>query len=247
VRIYATVTEAMNETARDLLEMGRERRTQTMQDKVITDCEEFFTKELTNISFCVTEPMNNLDGVFHLPGQAEEMKEYAEMEFADRIEPTTLNPGRAWKTRKNVWNEFRERNKGRFAYTYNERIRMSLDYVIEALRNDINSRQAVLSIWNPVLDPPKMGIDRVPCSLYYQFITEPSNDDSVPKLNIIYAMRSLDLVTHMPVDIYLAIRMLGHVSMRVGCDVGKFFMNVASLHYYKKDGAKLERLMKHNA
>jgi thymidylate synthase len=247
MRIYSKTGHMMSETARDLLEMGVERFTHTMQDKNIIGDLNYSTKELTNISFCITRPLDDLDGVFLLPGSSSENREWCEAEFAERVSLKDINPGNAWNQRAGIWKEFLRRNNGKFSYTYNERIRPQLSKIISRLAEDPMSRQCVLSVWNPTIDILKIGIDRVPCSLYYHFLAEPI-DQSDPggdiALNMIYAMRSCDFVTHMPNDVWLAIKLLEFVAYTCKLKMGKFFMNISSLHYYAKDEERLVEYMK---
>ena len=240
MRIFTSVSDAMNEMARDLYEMGVERHTKTMQDRNIVDDYNFYTKELTNVSFAITRPIDGLDEIFILPEQGK-YKEWADSEFNERIDVKHINPGVAWMLRPDLWSEFLLRNKGRFSYTYNERIRVQLERIVEILKIDIMTRQAILAIWNPIVDVPKIGIDRVPCSLYYHFMANGNND--IVELDMVYAMRSCDFINHMPNDVYLAIRLLEFVCDTIGANLGKFFMNVSSLHYYKKDEHVLDKFM----
>lgn len=238
----------MSETARNLSEMGVERFTATMQDKRIKGIPGYSTKELTNESFCITKPLFDMHKVFLLPNQkTPEIKQWCDNEFAERISISHINPGEAYKHRPEMWEQFLNRNEGRFAYTYNERIRPQLTRIIETLKDDISSRQCILSIWNPTIDVPKLGIDRVPCSLYYHFLATPRISDKPEgdmELNMIYAMRSCDFVNHMANDVYLAIRLMKWVCGRLFVKSGKFFMNISSLHYYQKDEELLDEYMK---
>lgn len=242
MRIFTNCSDMMNEVARDLYEMGVVRCTLTMQDKDISGDSDFVTKELINYSFCVTDPLRSINGLFLLPNQNRIMYDWCKLEFSERINSRFINPGGAWVLRSEVWEPFLTRNRGRFAYTYNERIRTQLPLIIERLGEDVWSRQCILTIWNPTIDVNRLGIDRVPCSIYYHFLA--SEIDGKPSLNLIYAMRSCDFVTHMPNDVYLAILLLEYVCQCVAMPIGKFFMNISSLHYYKKDEGVLDEFMR---
>jgi len=253
MRIYQTIEQMLNETARDLLEMGVIRRTTTMQDKNISNDENFTTKELTNFSVCITDTKKytkleaeNLFESFSIAEDAHILMEWCIDEFAERVSSSLINPGRAFGIRVEVWNEFRTKHKGRFAYTYNERIRTQLPTIVDALTIDPWSRQCVMMIWNPVIDVNRIGEDRVPCSLHYHFMCTP-DEHGEPELNVIYAMRSCDFVTHMLCDVYLALLMLNYVCVNLpgikGIKLGKLFINISSLHYYKKDEGPLKKFM----
>ena len=61
MRIFTTNEEAIKEVERDLWEMGITVKTHSMQDKVIENDEDFFTKELSPYSFQVTNPRGDRD------------------------------------------------------------------------------------------------------------------------------------------------------------------------------------------
>ena len=191
----------------------------SMQDKK----GEFETLELQNYSYTLLNAnSNDVTGA---------IQPWADAEFDERINPAgNINPGSAWELRKDVWTEYM--HEGKMAYTYNERIMFNnqLEKIIERLKADHDSRQLWLSIWNPGIDPDKLGgISRVPCSLGYNFQFRDG------KLNMHYVMRSCDFNTHFRNDVYLAIRLLEYVAERAGLEVGNFTHTMFSLHVYKKD------------
>ena len=121
---------------------------------------------------------------------------------------------------------------GKMAYSYNERFFLNdqLEKIISRLKEDHDSRQLWLSVWNPNEDVDKLGgISRVPCSLGYNFQFRDG------KLNIHYVMRSCDFKTHFINDSYLAVKLLEYVAGRVGLPVGSITHTMFSLHIYKKD------------
>ena len=70
----------------------------------------------------------------------------ADNEFLERINNEPLNPGGAWTLRKDIWEQFLV--DGKFDYTYSERMFDSLRSVISLLKNDPDTRKAVLPIFN---------------------------------------------------------------------------------------------------
>jgi thymidylate synthase len=149
-------------------------------------------------------------------------------EMVDRLDPTYINPGDAYKLRLKVWEEFL--HDGKFSYTYNERIRTQLPIIIEELKKHPHSRQAIIEIHNNIYDIKNMGGGaRIPCSMFYQFLMR---DNS---LDLFYTMRSCDFITHWTNDVWLGIRLLMYMSRQTGFSVGRFMHYITSLHAYRKD------------
>jgi thymidylate synthase len=144
-----------------------------------------------------------------------------------------VNPGTAWETRPEVWTEFLHETPigPKFGYSYSERFSNhdGLERIIARIKEDPDSRQLYLSVWDPN-DVEHLGaIARVPCSLGYLF--QVRND----RLNMTYSMRSCDAVTHFHNDVYLAFRLQQYVSDLTGYPVGNFTHFINSLHIYRKD------------
>lgn len=236
MRIYMDAHEAFEEIKRDLAEMGIWVKPKTMQDKVIEGDANYETTELQN--YCYTILNATSSGV---PGVE---KPWADLEFAERIHdpflrgedgellssPLFINPGEAWKARSEVWEEFM--HDGKMGYTYNELIWNNDQFtkVVNRLGEDPDSRQLWISLWDPTRDPDLLGgVSRVPCSLGYGLQVRNG------KLNLHYVMRSCDFSTHFANDVYLAIRMLEHISHMTNYPVGNFTHTIFSLHVYRKD------------
>lgn len=234
--------EAYEEIKRDLAEMGIVVKPKTMQDKNIEGNPDFETKELQNYCYTILNAKSSdVEGVIQ-PWADEEFKERITDPFCDFKNdfggcmpiPNFINPGTAWELRKDVWTEYM--HGGKMAYTYNERIwnNDQLSKIIVRLKEDHDSRQLWLSIWDPTKDVDKLGgISRVPCSLGYNFQFRDG------KLNIHYVMRSCDFNTHFINDVYLGMKLLEYVANMCGMEVGNFTHTIFSLHVYKKDVANV--------
>ena len=235
MRIYINAEEMIEETKRDLAEMGIVVRPATMQDKYVKGNPDYETRELQNYSYCLLEAKSQ-----DIPGV---IQPWADAEFLERItdpflrapdgklsEPHFLNPGKAWELRKEVWTEYL--HEGKMAYTYNELIwnNDQVTKIINRLKEDPDSRQLWISLWNPNKDPDFLGgVSRVPCSLGYGLQVRDG------KLNLHYVMRSCDFATHFRNDVYLAIKFLEWVAEKTGYPVGSFTHTIFSLHVYNKD------------
>ena len=235
MRIYVNAQEMIEETKRDLAEMGIVVRPATMQDKYIKGNPDYETKELQNYSYCLLNAKSS-----DIPGVSQP---WSDAEFEERItdpflrapdgelsEPHFINPGKAWELRKEVWTEYL--HNGKMAYTYNELIwnNDQVTKVINRLKEDPDSRQLWISLWSPERDPDLLGgVSRVPCSLGYCFQVRDG------QLNLHYVMRSCDFATHFRNDVYLAIKFLEWVAAQTGYPVGSFTHTIFSLHVYNKD------------
>ena len=238
MRIYINAEEMIEETKRDLAEMGIVVRPATMQDKYIKGNPDYETRELQNYSYCLLDAKSR-----EIPGVSQP---WADAEFQERVTdpwerdsggkrklsplPKFINPGEAWKLRKEVWTEYL--HEGKMAYTYNELLwnNDQTRKVINRLKEDPDSRQLWISLWDPEKDPDFLGgVSRVPCSLGYGLQVRDG------KLNLHYVMRSCDFATHFRNDVYLAIKFLEWVAEKTGYPVGSFTHTIFSLHVYNKD------------
>lgn len=235
MRIYINADEMIEETKRDLAEMGIVVRPATMQDKYVKGNPDYETRELQNYSYCLLDAKSQ-----DIPGV---IQPWADAEFEERVTdpflrheeyglstPNFINPGKAWELRPEVWTEYL--HEGKMAYTYNELLWKNdqLMKIMGALINDPDSRQLWVSLWNPEKDPDFLGgLSRVPCSLGYAFQVRDG------KLNMHYVMRSCDFATHFRNDVYLAIKLLEWVAEKTHYPVGSFTHTIFSLHVYNKD------------
>lgn len=249
MRIYSNPYELMSETARNLWEMGTEVKPKTYQNKNIEGKDEYITKELICEQYCLTH-MDDPSPLFVFT----KSKDWADAEFAERVSGEPINPGEAWKLRKDVWEEFLSKDKY-FDYTYAERINSivyfkrnpitKLEAVIELLKNDQDTRKAIIDIYGTDSNCDDCdanylsGEHRIPCSMYYDFLVR-ENAKGEKQLNICYHQRSSDFVTHFGNDVYLAWKLMEYVASEVGIKPGYLYHTIDSLHSYKKDWVKLK-------
>lgn len=229
MRIYLNCYELRSELMREVYEMGHHVESASMQNKDVKDNPDFLTKEIINYSYC----LKSLDKTEYLFLNDPESRSWVDTEFKERVSILKINPGEAWKIRKEVWEQFLNDEK-EFDYTYNERMRLQLPILIQELRKNPNTRQAILSIWQATDVHELGGKARVPCSIYYHFMIRHE------KLHIIYNQRSCDIMTHFGNDIYLAWKLMDYVAEMTGNKVGYLYHNIASLHCYQKDWEKLK-------
>ena len=91
---------------------------------------------------------------------------YCKQEIKDRCSGKPLNPGNSYKIREDMWNKFLEGKK--FSYQYAERLwtNNQFESVIQCLKNDPGTRQAVLSIWNPDKDMLRENMNELLSDLF---------------------------------------------------------------------------------
>ena len=159
--------------------------------------------------------------------------EYLMQEIEDRVSDRWLNPGNAYSKRPEVWIEFLRKDGRMSGYTYNSRLRDQIPIIVEELKRNPNTRQAIMTVWNKQQDLDNLGgIARVPCSLSYQFLVRRG------VLDVIYVMRSCDVYTHLIYDIALTMGLNSYIAGAIGREPGRFIHMIGSLHAYKKDYAK---------
>lgn len=229
MRIFINPYEMIREVERDLFEMGIQVQPESMQDLDVKDNPDYETLELQAYGYTLTNATKE-----KLTEAMDYMKcntEWAMSEFADRVDDRHINPGNSWELRKEVWVPYI--HDGRFAYTYNERFREQLPYILWELSKRPNTRQAVMTMYDRHQDITNMGgKSRIPCSMYYQFYIRNG------QLNLIYTMRSVDFLTHFMYDVYFAVRLLEFVASVIKVPIGHFTHFMGSLHAYKKDMQK---------
>lgn len=221
MRIFKDSLEAVKEVERDLFEMGTLVKVESMQDKL----GKFETLELRTYCYTIIDSRAKIqDTIDYLNLD----KDYLTMENEERTTNHKVNPGNAWRFRKNEWDPYL--HNGKFAYTYSERIGNQIKDMIDILNFDSHSRQAIISIYNPSKDNDnRCGVARVPCSMYYQFMIRDG------RLCMVYTMRSCDFLRHFGYDLVLGIFMQWEVAKELGCACGDFTHFIGSLHAYKKD------------
>lgn len=220
-RIFENLREAYNEIERDISEMGITVKPKSMQNKIIEGNDDFTTLEIQNYNFTILS-LKDKDSLL-----SEECLNWCREEFKERISnDSSVNPGKAYLLRENVWKEFLNED-GYFDYTYHDRIKCQIDYIIEELKKNQDSRQCVIDIHDWSDCHWLGGQKRLPCSLNYIFMIRRG------KLDIIYNMRSSDYDTHFLNDCYLADELRNYIAKKVGVGIGLFSMNIGSLHRYK--------------
>lgn len=191
---------------------------------------------------------------------------WAEDHFLERVSGQALNPAPSeqwWPYKVNGNAEHKEGTI--FSHTYPERIwpkhadpkghksqgsraRVHMGHVndglryklgdlgdiVELMKRERYTRQAYLPLWFPE-DTGVVHGGRVPCTLGYQFMVREE------RMHIWYYMRSCDIVRHFRDDVYMAVRLAQWMGQQIGVtEMGQLHMNIASLHAFEPDLARLE-------
>lgn len=126
-------------------------------------------------------------------------------------------------------------DNGLFHGAYGLRTKDQYEPVIERLKEDPDTRQAVVTIWNPQLDlmPSKRDY---PCTILHQFRIRDN------KLNMSVYMRSNDVWLGAAYDFFQFTRVQIAIASVLGIKPGRYTHHVGSLHIYEKHYESAERL-----
>jgi thymidylate synthase len=126
-------------------------------------------------------------------------------------------------------------DNGIFHGAYGLRTQDQYGPIIERLKNDPDSRQAVVTIWNPELDllPSKRDY---PCTILHQFRIRDN------KLNMSVYMRSNDVWLGAAYDFFQFTRVQIAMASVLGIEPGRYVHHVGSLHIYEQHYASAEGL-----
>lgn len=235
MRIFRNCEEYIREMDRELFQSGIKVAVNHYQNKKL-EGDDRFTKEIIGVNVCISKPLEKrkemLEFIFN--EQADRIEQYCIQEFKDRISSTPLNPGESYKIRQDMWQKFLVDDNTKFDYTYSTRLCAKWRAIIDCLKEDKHSRQAVMQVFEPQDTYAFGGDTRIPCSLHYQFLIR--ND----QLHCIYCMRSNDYFGHNPIDIWLAAETIKYLTEQLKetypeLETGKLYYQAGSLHAYNWD------------
>jgi thymidylate synthase len=126
---------------------------------------------------------------------------------------------------------------GIFHGAYGPRTREQYPLAIDKLRNDSDTRQAVITLWNPNLDNQPNKRD-YPCTILHQFRIRNN------KLNMSVYMRSNDVWLGAAYDFFQFTRVQIAMASVLGIEPGKYAHHVGSLHIYEQHYDAAESLKK---
>ena len=112
---------------------------------------------------------------------------------------------------------------------YGYRIARGLQSIIDKLKKDKDSRQAVLTIYSHECDLLNYSGRDTPCTIALQFMLRDN------QLQLIVTMRSNDAILGMPYDIYNFTNIQEVIANSLGVNVGTYVHQVGSLHVYQEN------------
>lgn len=125
---------------------------------------------------------------------------------------------------------------GEFYGAYGRRIGDQVHYVIKKLQEDRDTRQAVITLWNPLYDNAPMMKD-YPCTVALHFAI--IND----KLEMNVTMRSNDVWLGTPYDLFQFTQLQLSVAHVLHVEVGIYRHTAWSLHLYESDLDAIEEFI----
>jgi len=130
--------------------------------------------------------------------------------------------------------------EGRFHGAYGRRIGTQVGSVITKLRTDPDSRQAVVTLWDPMLDNQPHKKD-YPCTVALTFEVHGG------KLAMTTVMRSNDVWRGLPYDMFQFTQLQESVARVLEMPSGRYRHVALSLHAYEEDWPELEKVDARNA
>lgn len=128
---------------------------------------------------------------------------------------------------------------GRFWGSYGARIGGQLIDCYTKLKADPDTRQAVVTLWNPALDATGGKKDH-PCTLNLVF----SLIDGELELSV--TMRSNDAWLGLPYDVFQFTQLQATLATMLAVPIGRYHHHAVSLHIYERDLPEIEKLHRHN-
>jgi thymidylate synthase len=126
-------------------------------------------------------------------------------------------------------------DNGLFHGAYGPRTAGQYDILIDRLQQDPDTRQAVVTIWNPQLDLQPQKRD-YPCTILHQFRIRDN------KLNMSVYMRSNDVWLGAAYDFFQFTRVQIAMASVLGIEPGKYTHHVGSLHIYEQHYESADKL-----
>jgi thymidylate synthase len=127
-------------------------------------------------------------------------------------------------------------NDGIFWGAYGPRVAGDVGGVVDVLRGDPGSRQAVITIFDSGRDLARPSVRDVPCTIALQYRVRGTELDAWT------VMRSNDAWLGLPYDLGQFFLLQLAIADALDLEVGRYYHTVGSMHLYEKDVARAEQL-----
>lgn len=118
---------------------------------------------------------------------------------------------------------------GTFHGAYGPRLRPQLEKVVDRLKRDPASRQALVTVWDPLHDLMVDGVKDYPCTIMLHFLVRDR------KLVLHTVMRSNDVWWGLTYDAFQFTQLQITVAGALGLEPGRYYHTASSLHVYERD------------
>ncbi len=122
-----------------------------------------------------------------------------------------------------------------FRGAYGPRLKYQFDNIINKLKEDKDSRQAIMTIFDPMLD--FVETKDVPCTVMFHFLIRDN------KLNMNVYMRSNDAMLGHVIDVFTFTMIQEIIANELSIELGEYNHFVGSFHLYSKDIKKAKEIL----
>ena len=188
------------------------------------------TKELMQETFCIEDPNSSL---IYIPGRNFSLVHAIHESFLIFCDNNRVNV--AGYFNKNIA-QFSDDGKTLHG-SYGHRIATKMQGVLDKLKEDHDTRQALLTIHR--VDDSIVKTKDPPCTITLQFTIRDE------KLNMHVYMRSNDIVWGTTYDVFVFTTIQKVFANTLGIPVGKYYHTATSLHMYERDFEKCREYIGH--
>ena len=188
------------------------------------------TKELMQETFCIEDPNSSL---IYIPGRNFSLVHAIHESFLIFCDDNHVKI--AGYFNKNIA-QFSDNGITLYG-SYGHRIATKMQGVLEKLKEDHDTRQALLTIHR--VDDSIVKTKDPPCTITLQFTIRDE------KLNMHVYMRSNDIVWGTPYDVFMFTTIQKVFANTLGIPIGKYYHTATSLHMYERDFEKCREYIGH--
>ena len=181
------------------------------------------TKELMQETFCIEDPNSSL---IYIPGRNFSLVHAIHESFLIFCDDNHVKVAGYFNKNIEQFSDDRETLYG----SYGRRIATKMQGVLDKLKEDHDTRQALLTIHR--VDDSIVKTKDPPCTITLQFTIRDE------KLNMHVYMRSNDIVWGTPYDVFVFTTIQKVFANTLGIPIGKYYHTATSLHMYERDFEK---------